>query len=254
MAEYTIEQGTGGVIVLYERSVTGSSYVTLKAPGVNIKGTNGFGDGDQWRFSSDLPSSSSLGGKGLKVQFGKSEQGTDVIVKGYSIDLADVVGAKPLDFVVSFDAQGNATNLKVGASFSGNGASASTGFSIDPHNPRDASQLRSITYDPNGNTYVAQYNISSSRQAYAYVEVYGPTGLKIRELTTDIDPGVAAQISSGFLTPGNQCFLSDTAIQMWPLDLSIRPGVDGRYDEAFVLSKVWEKPISEIAVGDLVVS
>ncbi|MEP5760966.1 MAG: hypothetical protein ABJ327_16970, partial [Litoreibacter sp.] len=46
----------------------------------------------------------------------------------------------------------------------------------------------------------------------------------------------------------DECFLSDTAIQMWPLDLSIRPGVDGRYDEAFVLSKVWEKPISEIAV------
>lgn len=52
----------------------------------------------------------------------------------------------------------------------------------------------------------------------------------------------------------SHCFLSDTPIQMWPLDPSIKPCADGSYDEAFVLSKVWEKPIVEIAIGDLVVS
>jgi hypothetical protein len=106
-SQYRIEQGAGGVVTLYEKSVTGSSYVTLKAPGVNIKGTKGFGHNDQWSFTHDLPQNPSLGGKGLKVQFGLGEQGTDVLVKGYSVDLADIVGAKPLDFVLSFDVHGN---------------------------------------------------------------------------------------------------------------------------------------------------
>ncbi len=52
----------------------------------------------------------------------------------------------------------------------------------------------------------------------------------------------------------DHCFLGDTPIQMWPLDPSIKPHADGSYDEAFVLSKVWEKPISEIKVGDIVVA
>ncbi|MEP3033471.1 MAG: hypothetical protein ABJO67_03900, partial [Pseudoruegeria sp.] len=52
----------------------------------------------------------------------------------------------------------------------------------------------------------------------------------------------------------SHCFLGDTPIQMWPLDPSIKPRADGSYDEKFVLSKVWEKPISEITVGDIVVA
>ncbi len=55
-------------------------------------------------------------------------------------------------------------------------------------------------------------------------------------------------------TPNDHCFLGDTPIQMWPLDPMIKPRADGSYDEAFVLSKVWEKPISEIKVGDIVVA
>ena len=53
---------------------------------------------------------------------------------------------------------------------------------------------------------------------------------------------------------GDHCFLGDTPIQMWPLDPMIKPRADGSYDEAFVLSRVWEKPISEIKVGDIVVA
>ncbi len=41
---------------------------------------------------------------------------------------------------------------------------------------------------------------------------------------------------------------------MWPFDLSFGARSDGSYDEGLVLSKVWEKPIREIRVGDLVVS
>ncbi|MCT4553324.1 MAG: hypothetical protein N4A53_01415 [Pelagimonas sp.] len=52
----------------------------------------------------------------------------------------------------------------------------------------------------------------------------------------------------------NHCFKSDTPIQMWPLDPSIKPRGDGTYDEQLVLSKVWEKPICDIHVGDLVIS
>lgn len=52
----------------------------------------------------------------------------------------------------------------------------------------------------------------------------------------------------------DQCFKSDTPIHMWPLDPSLKPRADGTYDEQLVLSKVWEKPISEIHVGDLVIS
>lgn len=63
-------------------------------------------------------------------------------------------------------------------------------------------------------------------------------------------------IATGFGTPyqTDHCFLADTLIRMWPLDPSIKPCADGRYDEELVLSKVWEKPISEVSVRDLVVS
>ncbi|MEP1536468.1 MAG: hypothetical protein ABJQ34_06780 [Paracoccaceae bacterium] len=52
----------------------------------------------------------------------------------------------------------------------------------------------------------------------------------------------------------NHCFISDTSIQMWPLDQSIELRADGTYSEQLVLSKVWDKPIVEVEVGDLVVS
>lgn len=54
-------------------------------------------------------------------------------------------------------------------------------------------------------------------------------------------------------TPAH-CFLSRTRVRMWPLDPSIKPRADGSYDEGLVLSKVWEKPIEDIRVGDVVVS
>ncbi|MEP2781434.1 MAG: hypothetical protein ABJP33_03290 [Pseudoruegeria sp.] len=76
----------------------------------------------------------------------------------------------------------------------------------------------------------------------------------IDELQRPIDPSVAAEISSGFLTPGDQCFKSDTPVQMWRLGPSVKPRADGTYEERPLLSKVWEKPICEIKVRDLVIS
>ena len=67
-----------------------------------------------------------------------------------------------------------------------------------------------------------------------------------------MDPQTQKQLSSGFLN--DQCFLCDTSVQMWPLDLSIKPRADGSYDEKLVLSKVWYKRQDQIKAGDIVVS
>lgn len=66
--------------------------------------------------------------------------------------------------------------------------------------------------------------------------------------------GYAAEVREPGSVDVDQCFKADTPIQMWPLDPSIKPRADGIYDGQLVLSKVWEKPISEIKVGDLVIS
>ncbi|QBY00456.1 hypothetical protein E2K80_06665 [Rhodophyticola sp. CCM32] len=50
------------------------------------------------------------------------------------------------------------------------------------------------------------------------------------------------------------CFLHDSKVQMWPLDPSIKPRLDGSYDEELVLSKVWYKRQDQMQAGDLVVS
>ena len=54
--------------------------------------------------------------------------------------------------------------------------------------------------------------------------------------------------------PDNHCFLSNTPIQMWPLLSSLKPRSDGSYDERQLMSQVWEKPISKIKVGDVVLA
>lgn len=52
----------------------------------------------------------------------------------------------------------------------------------------------------------------------------------------------------------DECFLSHTPIAMWPLDPSIKPATDGQYDETFVRSQVWTKPIEDISPNDIVLS
>ena len=48
------------------------------------------------------------------------------------------------------------------------------------------------------------------------------------------------------------CFKSNSAIQGWPLNSSLKSRADGTYDEQLVLSKTWEKAVNEIRVGNLV--
>ena len=50
------------------------------------------------------------------------------------------------------------------------------------------------------------------------------------------------------------CFGAGTPVDMWPLDKSLKPGPDGVYDQETVRAKIWQKPIEEVSVGDLVVS
>ena len=79
--------------------------------------------------------------------------------------------------------------------------------------------------------------------------VWGQNAARIRRETLYEETNGAR-----FPDPRTECFGPETPIDMWPLDPSIKPCADGSYDEAFVLSKVWEKPISDIRVGDVVVS
>jgi len=52
----------------------------------------------------------------------------------------------------------------------------------------------------------------------------------------------------------NECFLAGTMIDMWPLDPSIKPGPNGKYNKEEVLAKVWQKPIEDITPDDWVLS
>lgn len=89
---------------------------------------------------------------------------------------------------------------------------------------------------------ISNARVLSLREYLEYLDEAGrlPDSLRSELLEGDFDPTF--------------CFKSDTLIQMWPLDPSIKPRIDGTYDEKLVLSEVWEKPICEIRVGDLVVS
>lgn len=68
-------------------------------------------------------------------------------------------------------------------------------------------------------------------------------------------PGVAiSQLEDLPQSEPTVCFISGTAIDMWPKNSTIWPNLDGQYDEALVLSKVWKKPIEEITADDVVLS
>ncbi|MEL6653893.1 MAG: hypothetical protein AAFQ87_24125, partial [Bacteroidota bacterium] len=62
------------------------------------------------------------------------------------------------------------------------------------------------------------------------------------------------EITDNGAISSSQCFKSDTMINMWPNHPSIEPRSDGSYDEDRVLSLAWQKHISEVKVGDLVLS
>jgi len=102
----------------------------------------------------------------------------------------------------------------------------------------------------------------SIEHAFVHELVHAITGLPDGPIHNQITNQIIAEMEYGAQRRSyeeiwleiDHCFLADTSIRMWPLDPSITPCVDGSYDEKLVLSKVWHKPISEIAVGDIVVA
>lgn len=67
--------------------------------------------------------------------------------------------------------------------------------------------------------------------------------------------GLRELIASGQLDdPANHCFGAGTLVDMWPLDKSLKPNPDGVYDQELVQAKIWQKPIEEVKIGDLVVA
>lgn len=70
--------------------------------------------------------------------------------------------------------------------------------------------------------------------------------------------GLRELIASGQLDdPANHCFGSEVPIDMWPLDPEFAPDPNNpykQYDQDAVRAKIWKKPISQMKVGDWVVS
>ncbi|MCA0858829.1 hypothetical protein [Phaeobacter italicus] len=109
-------------------------------------------------------------------------------------------------------------------------------------------------------------NTNSNSVAMTVLRGLGYTVEDVRAISTRLTPGINIELlteeeiqdiigdagSAG--TGTDQCFKSDTPIQMWPLDPSIKPRSDGTYDEQQILSGVWEKQIEEISAGDVVLS
>lgn len=94
---------------------------------------------------------------------------------------------------------------------------------------------------PNQNRFSGIYTAPDLIQLVEQAIAQGST-----ELTAD-------DIANIDLSPSH-CFKGDTPIRMWPLDPSIKPRVDGTYDEQIVLSKAWEKPINKVQESDFVLS
>ncbi|MEO9516492.1 MAG: hypothetical protein ABJH45_09365 [Paracoccaceae bacterium] len=68
-----------------------------------------------------------------------------------------------------------------------------------------------------------------------------------------IDNGFVLKPNGTFDSP-QSCFGPEVPIDMWPLDLTLKPRPDGIYDQDEVRAKIWQKPIETVSVGDLVVS
>ena len=81
------------------------------------------------------------------------------------------------------------------------------------------------------------------------------TNIEDPVLAADMAAGQAPKIYHGDAYWGrSECFLAGTMVDMWPIDPSIRPGPNGKYNRQDVLAKVWQKPIEEISPADWVLS
>lgn len=240
-----------GTVVM--QSVPGrvTGYIDVQGPGINKRFD--FNPGSGWS-SPNLPNEVSRGG--ISLRFERVDDGVGGTNIHFTGDRSYDIAPGPVDFVLEYDADGNATGLRVGASGGVDGvAKIAIGASTTSQSTTNLSQDH-LTISPDGTvirtTYLQSHPSLPDAGAVALVSTFGPTGTQLGQTQViDVDEGVAANIAAGFR---DHCFLAPTPITMWPRDPSVRPRADGSYDEELIRSRVWEKSISEVCVGDLVVS
>lgn len=132
------------------------------------------------------------------------------------------------------------------------------GFIIADDNTH-LSSYNTITVSPDGTVIKIEHFPGADPYDYVKVKysIYDANGVLVNEGFTEIgDPDIAARMGAGdpTLRGASQCFGTGTPIDMWPIGLSLEPGPDGVYDQELVQAKIWQKPIEEVKIGDLVVA
>ena len=202
----------------------------------------------------------SVGGVGFDVRF---QQGYDRTIGEESIDAHNVIvtietfantrsGSRMLS-----DYQGGPITVNITNSPDEQGSAEGTILGIEIINI-NTSDVRFNYHTADGK--VAKFSLQGVVDHELVHKLTGlPDGLTHNELTniiyaeTGAGPARSNDYGATFLDK-EQCFLEDTSVQMWPLDPSIKPRLDGSYDEQLVLSKVWYKRQDQMQVGDVVVS
>lgn len=239
-----------GTVVFQSMKGDARGYIDIKGPGFSrsYEYTPSVG----WSGQS-TPNEISVGGTSLRFETSPDGAGgTNVHFTG---ERSHDIAPGPVDFVLEYDAEGNATGLKVGTTIGIDGvASISLGGYTNSDRHTNLPQEH-LTISPDGTvyrtTFLASHPSMPGAGAVALVSIFGPTGMQLGETTVhDVDEEIGASIASDV----DRCFKSNTPIQMWPLDPSIKPRADGTYDEELVLSHTWKKQIDQVAVGDIVVS
>ncbi|MEO9826795.1 MAG: hypothetical protein ABJF50_20530 [Paracoccaceae bacterium] len=82
----------------------------------------------------------------------------------------------------------------------------------------------------------------------------GATTFDLNTRVAIMDNAYKHAVIRDLIDTGNECFGAGTPVDMWPLDKSLKPGPNGVYDQELVRAKIWQKPIEDVSIGDLVVS
>jgi hypothetical protein len=90
---------------------------------------------------------------------------------------------------------------------------------------------------------------------------YSNLSLKVYQniIPPDFIPTFGRPLAFGVPVPDpkpllERCFLAGTMVDMWPVEMGLKPGADGLFDEEEVRAKVWQKPIEEVTAKDWVLS
>ncbi len=242
----------GTVVMKQVKGNAGYGYIDITTPeqtwSYEITGSGG------WRSSRKLPDEVSLGPVSLRIDRG-GQHGTDIYFTGdVSVDAAP----GPADFVLEFDPNGELTGLRVGATLGTGLSSISVGTHLPADTETNLPQER-VTITPEGNvirtTFYASHPGVPGQAMGAEITMFAPNGTQMGDtIVRSVSPGAARDLASGFTYTPGECFLAGTLVSMWPRDPAIQPNAEGCYDEELVGSKVWLKPIEEVASGDIVLS